>query len=231
MRQRRGVVRGVVILARGNRDRLRILPVRGPERQRVLVQRQVRVRVPRDRHRHARRRLRRQTHRVLRSVALGHIKCSRRQHQCRFVVVGHSDRHVRRRVVATPRSGEREGLGVVGGVIVLAGGHVNGLRVAPVRRFERQRGLVQRQVRAGVAGDAHGHGFRRLRSERHRIARLAALGHRQGRLGERQRGRGGGPGVGASNGQRHRRWLADVVPRAGLKRHHDGLAVVVDAVV
>ena len=186
----------------------------------------------RDRHRHTFRRLRRKAHRILGAAALGQTQRRRRHHQRRLVVVGHRDRYVRRRrVVATAQGGERKRLDVIGRIVVLARGNGDRLRVVPVRRSERQRVLVQRQVRAGVTGDAHGHRVRRLRGERHRVARLAAFGHRQVRLGERQRGRDGGSSVGTSNGQRHRRRLADVVPRAGLKRHHDGLAAVVDAVV
>ena len=187
VRQRRGVVCAVRVVARAYGHRLRRVPVGDGEAQARLVQREVRPRGAAEGHRHRARRARRELHRVVDIARLRHLERRRRQHETGFVVVGHPHSQVLGYcAVAAARGGVRQRRRVVRAVRVVGRAYGHRLRRVPVGDGEAQARLAQREIGPCGAAERHRHRAGRPRRELHRVGRIGVLGDPEGRHGEHE---------------------------------------------
>ena len=181
MDNRLGFILSVVVFWRRHRHRLRCLPVRGSEAERLRTHRQASPR--RDRHRHRSRRLGVQHHGVGPLLSfLDRQPGGIHRHPCPGVVVG--DRHhqrVHRQVVVGRVGAGRpvgDGDGVVLSVFILPSRDRHRLRPIPVRSG-KDRQNVDRQIRPARRKHRHRHRRGRLRIQNDRIGRTFPFLDRQ----------------------------------------------------
>ena len=169
-REDRGLVRGVLVLARMQSHRLRLAPVLRREPHADLVHRNVVRRRPPHPDQYGPRRPALQRHRKLPDTAFLDRDGGRADGNADLVVVidEHLGGHRRHAVIAAAGSAEREDRGLVRGVLVLARMQSHRLRLAPVLRREPHADLVHRNVVRRRPPHPDQYGSRRPALQRHR---------------------------------------------------------------